>query len=735
MGRRDSSGIRNLVLAVILIVLVTAGFSLWFLVLRPQTDGAVTTTHTASTTSFKSSTTSKTTMSTTATLAVNRTLAGHGVFSSAGMGELSIEAAAPQYVLPLDLSKIGNMMDVRDRLQLAPDGLDKLRQNGFVVLAGNWKDLAQFYKVSVESGLPIYVTTDSLLFIYHAFFDTILMELEENSLEPLLEEMIEAMVSDTLVLHQSFEEDTLARKASALDLAYLCVAAKLLDPSFQPPGIVSSLVEEEVSLINAADSPERSSPIFVYNEDYTQYKPRGHYTVSETLQRYFRAMMWLGRMRFEAQDPLNPGLARIQTAQALLLLHITQKTLLPDMGSAMRAWESIYLPTAFIVGRSDDLTLYDYGEAASRVFGQSFDPEQVNDEGKLSMFQQNVVEYDKSKIVNVPIFPVEKPRLVGLRFMGQRFILDGFIHQKLVYPDVKDRFMVKGLDVMASLGSTRAEELLEDEKRKYPGYDGNLQYLKSYVENLTVANWTQSLYMGWLYTLKAGLEPIPPGYPAFMKGVAWEDKSLNTALSSWAQLRHDTILYAKQPYAGKVSLPPEQPDVGYVEPMPAVYHRLQMLANSTLNGLKFLNLLSPSQEENLTKLLSLLQTLREISVKELRGQPLDEQERTALKGFGHTVEQLLGGLKERTKDPRLVADVFTDPNSNSVLQVATGYFDQIVVIYKTAAGELFAGVGATMSYYEFAWPQADRLTDEQWQSTLERGQAPMPLEWTASYRS
>jgi len=220
-----------------------------------------------------------------------------------------------------------------------------------------------------------------------------------------------------------------------------------------------------------------------------------------------------------------------------------------------------------------------------------------------------------------------------------------------------------------------------------------------------------------------------------MRSAAWEDKSLNTALSSWAQLRHDTILYAKQPYAGKVSIPPEQPDVGYVEPIPAVYHRLQMLANATLNGLKSLNLLSPSQEENLTKLLSLLQTLREISVKELRGQPLDEQERRALKGFGHTVEQLLGGLKERTKDPRIVADVFTDPNSNSVLEVATGYFDQIIVVYKTAAGELFAGFGATMSYYEFAWPQTDRLTDEQWQSTLERSQAPMPLEWTESYRS
>ena len=677
----------------------------------------------------------KTTVSTTSTVVGNLSLVGYGVFRSTGVGEPFVEAAAPQYVLSLDLSTVDNMVDIEDRFHLTSDGLNKLRENGFVVLGGSWKDLAELYKASVESGLPIYVTTDSLLFIYHAFFDTILMELEENHLEPLLEELIKAMVSETQFLRGSLEENTLAREASTLDLAYLCVAAKLLDPHFQSPGIVYSLVEEEVSLISSADNPERASPIFVYNEDYTQYKPRGHYTVSETLERYFRAMMWLGRMRFEAKDPLNPGLAKKQTAQALLLLYMTQKTLVPDIGPAMRAWEAIYLPTAFIVGRSDDLTLYDYAEAASMIFGQPFDPEQVNDEEKLSTFQQYIVEYDKSKIVNVPIFPWEKPRLVGLRFMGQRFILDGFIHQKLSYPNVEGRTMVKGLDVVASLGSRRAEELLEDEKTRYPGYDTNLQYLKSYVDNLTIANWTESLYTGWLYTLKAELEPLPSGYPTFMRTAAWQDKSLNTALSSWAQLRHDTILYAKQPYAGKVSIPPQQPDVGYVEPMPDVYHRLHRLANATLHGLKSLNMLDPGHEERLTQLLDLLQTLKEISLKELRGEPLDDHEKTIIKQFGRTVEELLGGLKERAKDPRILADVFTDPNSNRVLEVATGSFDQIVVIYMTAAGKLFGGVGATMSYYEFTWPQTDRLTDEKWQSMLETSQAPMPLEWTKSYRS
>ena len=40
------------------------------------------------------------------------------------------------------------------------------------------------------------------------------------------------------------------------------------------------------------------SPIFGITEDYSQYVPRGHYTRSEALEKYFKAMMWYGRIPF-----------------------------------------------------------------------------------------------------------------------------------------------------------------------------------------------------------------------------------------------------------------------------------------------------------------------------------------------------------------------------------------------------------------------------------------------------
>ena len=48
-------------------------------------------------------------------------------------------------------------------------------------------------------------------------------------------------------------------------------------------------------------------------EDYSQYIPRGHYTRSEELKKYFKAMMWYGRLTFRLLDDF-------ETRRALLLI-------------------------------------------------------------------------------------------------------------------------------------------------------------------------------------------------------------------------------------------------------------------------------------------------------------------------------------------------------------------------------------------------------------------------------
>jgi hypothetical protein len=58
------------------------------------------------------------------------------------------------------------------------------------------------------------------------------------------------------------------------------------------------------------------------------------------------------------------------------------------------------------------------------------------------------------------------------------------------------------------------------------------------------------------------------GLPEIAKTEAWGRRMLNAQLGSWSELRHDTLLYAKQSYTGIPSC--EFPDA-YVDPYPEFY--------------------------------------------------------------------------------------------------------------------------------------------------------------------
>ncbi len=111
-----------------------------------------------------------------------------------------------------------------------------------------------------------------------------------------------------------------------------------------------------------------------------------------------------------------------------------------------------------------------------------------------------------------------------------------------------------------------------------------------------------------------------------MRTQAWTDKDLQTALGSWTELKHDTILYAKQVMAEMGGGAPGGPPHGYVEPNPEAYARLRALAMMTKSGLANRNLLSATTGGNLDNLIDLLSFLQNISEKELSGQAISDDE-------------------------------------------------------------------------------------------------------------
>ena len=99
---------------------------------------------------------------------------------------VDVRPAAPQYTLPIDLAKLtnadfkGKVYQFRDKTMGAPAEA-MLKRNAFVVFGGpGHDDVARFYKWCKTAGVPIFITSDSLLHLYHIQFDETLKDIEER---------------------------------------------------------------------------------------------------------------------------------------------------------------------------------------------------------------------------------------------------------------------------------------------------------------------------------------------------------------------------------------------------------------------------------------------------------------------------------------------------------------------------------------------------------------------------
>jgi hypothetical protein len=648
---------------------------------------------------------------------------------------------APAY--NLDPNAIANR-DLLDRLTPAQQA--HLAENGFVVVPAGVEQIYQVYKWAKDSSTPILVTTDALLHTHHVLYDYALRLAEIQHFVTDLKGLNATMLAAAQEQYANAPEPV--KEAARRNVAFFAVASILLEPETAAPPEVADLVDAELALIDAHSGFARS-PIFEFPEDYSQYVPRGHYTRNETFERYFRSMMWYGRIGFRLRPGEKPELiemGRRETRQAILISAALSTAQVNDE-PALTVWERIYEPTVFFVGKADDLTVYDYLEAIQQIYGDTLALTDLSDDARLDDFIAAAARLRPPKIVGGYVTDQQDPTIVtqGFRFMGQRFIPDSYMFQQLVYAQVgtadDPRLFPKGLDVCAALGSDRAYDILLNvyDEGRYANYREQMEKLRTEFAGLPGEQWTENLYWNWLYTLRPLLEIKGEGYPAFVQSQNWEDKDLHTFLGSWAELRHDTILYAKQSYTMRATgiMPEPEQVLGYVEPQPEVFARLAALTRQMRVGLQSRGLLSDEYQYKLERMESLLVSLKTIAEKELQGEALTEEEYSTIRNIGETLEGLVTfspQVKEQVEseaDTRMaiVADVHTDTNTGQVLEEGVGdaFFIYAIV---PVEGKTLLAQGGVFSYYEFTYPMSDRLTDEAWQAMSPRPDQPV---WTESF--
>jgi hypothetical protein len=672
--------------------------------------------------------------------------------------QVKVQPAAPALSIEPGLS------NVRNSFVLSPEQLERLEKNGFVVSPGSDKEFYTLYEGARYDNAPIFITSDSLLHVYHLLFDKVLRTAEVEYFIPLLRDLNQSMLAQTDAQYQQLK-DTPWEDAARRTVAFIAIGSKLLNPSVEIPAYVSDLVEAELANISAASGilPSPLFPGLEFGEDYTQYIPRGHYTLSESLKNYFKSMMWYGRMTFRLET-LDPEAGRAETRSALLLVNALRQAQVNGK-PALDAWLDLYNPTAFFVGRSDDLTALQYLDVIDAVYPKDATLQDLIDETKLDQFITAAKQLPPPKILGLVIMDTddETQATKGLRFMGQRFVPDAYIFRQLIYRNVgtreNRRGLPKGLDLFAVMGSERAYQILDQMgETKYENYNAQLEKMRTWLSSLTVTDWTETLYNTWLYTFFPLINVPGEGYPTFMRSSAWLDKQLNTVLGSWTELKHDTILYAKQAYAelgGGPPPPPPVPPKGYVEPVPEFFARLNALTAMTRSGLEARGLLSDSDADSLSRLEDLSAALQTMAEKELRGEALTDEEYERIRYYGGELEHFTMAAADSpdTENPdapkfmeeepqvALVADVATDPGGDGsnplVLEEAVGRVNPIYVVVPIveADGSTYLQVnkGGVFSQYEFSWPANDRLTDEKWRQMLEEGKTPPLADWMSSF--
>jgi len=650
-----------------------------------------------------------------------------------------------------------NVGDYYFALQLSDEAASLIEQNGFVVLdSRNHNEYYSQYETNRYNYVPSFITTDSVVHTFHLMYDYVLKDVERSSLmlclQTLSDNMAEASYQQYLDL-----KGTEFENAALRNVAFFGVGGRLLDSNFAVKDEAVDLVDKELALIEAHEGI-RISPLInfgqtfssstdYYSVDYSQFIPRGHYTQSTQLEDYFRASMWYGQMTFRSAYP-------DEVRSALLMTSALQAA------ENSQDWYTIFETINFFVGECDDITPVDYTQGLSDIYGNEIGTlPVVTDHAKFEQALAIIRELPPPAINSIPVYEesARKEAITGFRFLGQRFTVDAAIFQCLIDPKTEGRMLPTALDIPAALGSDEAYSILKSDYTvdEYPDYDGNLSSVRDYMSTVEDSVWTSNLYWSWLNMLRplAG-NADRTGYPFFMQNSAWIRKELNTFLGSWTELKHDTLLYAKQPMAergdGGEEAPAPPDDRGYVEPNPELFGRLALLVAQTQEGLAAANLITDEADEALGNLYEIANRLTEISQKELAYTALTSEEYDFIRNYGGDLEHIWDAAKKdelealaaeygyAMKDNYLswhpdaiVADVATDPNG-LVLEEATGFAKTIVVAFPRDDGVVL-GVGLVYSQYEFTVPIDQRMTDEAWHQALISNQIPLLAEWKSDF--
>ena len=611
-----------------------------------------------------------------------------------------------------------------------------LGKNGFAIVPAEHNQLFHVYEKNDYADFPSFVTTDLYLQLFHLYFDCVLRDVEEKHLDSLMIVFSSQMEAEMKTLTSS--QDAEVKAAAEFGQAWFAVASWLFSHDKAPasaaklnvPEAYKKMVMEEIT--KAIDAENGYSDMLEYFPPeemfgYSLFRPRGHYTRSKVCSRYFRGMMWLQTAHFGTNKPSK-------MKQIALIANVFNQQ--PKLRAI---YNKVSEPITYLMGTPDNVTLI---QVANRIKEMGLPIEQLLSSRKEMANLTKDIEDIAKRQMRIELKKTRGSKYV-VDIMPQRYQPDA---EALITTTDQDspvslRPCPKGLDWMAVMGLPGAERILIDELKETQRWAGFPKALTTARKKAATTPWDACVANQWMYTLQS-LGDTAQSLPYFMQSPQWQKKNLNTALASWAELKHDAILYAKQPMLAECGDGGPEPPVvkGYVEPNVKFWEKAIALVTRMDKVLTTYNLQTEKAKAVYERIKEMAEFCRDISIKELNSGKITDEEYNQIEIIGSTVEnislelvsednEMLQGWSDvvsTDKKVAVVADVFTASGENvaidnkCVLYEGVGPAYEIYVVVEID-GSLYLTRGAVLSYREFTRLLSDpRMTDEEWQEELKK---------------
>lgn len=605
--------------------------------------------------------------------------------------------------------------------QLEPQLLKALHDRNFALVKAEHEQLFYVYDENQYMYIPNFVTTDLYLQLMHKYLSGQMQDIEEKKLIGIVSQLLKGLYEKS---KQSLGTSPTASTLWAntyLAIAYTAISGEKVAVD---PGMAATYTREcsDIKQAQGSGSEFLDAPFM----DYSMFTPRGNYTETEAMKRYFRCIKWLNTAPIASDDATK-------FKAALQMAYWIKND--PTLSKNYRTFDEV---THLLAGEEDNVSISHLIRILDKTGVTQL--QELTKDPVLDKIQTEIrkLDVDRIKPVGASAAVTDALQQPAILFTAGRYSLDAEIFTKLVHilrnPSPK-RPYPKGLDVFAVLGNETAKSILmntHEEAKIWSAYPDSLQKLRKRLGKNAFEG--KNMYSKTMEAIHALSKPVSKDAPLFMQTKAWQRKNLQTSLAAYAELKHDLILYSEQPMAaeaGQGGGPPPPKKISYVEPNIAFWEQAIALLNFQKQQLKQLNLLSESSEEINQDMAKLASFLLQISRKEIAGEMVTDKEFERLDWIGGEVERLTFSimqtdhLPEREKQIALVADVYT--YNNSYLETAVGLADEIYVIAEIN-GLPYLTRGACFSYYEFV--SSKRLTDENWQQQINAGKIPAAPVWT-----